>query len=574
MSVLLWEARTGRPVGRLVAAGEHPVALAPSPDGHRLAVGTDQGTVLIWDLARRNLVDRFASHAAAISSLAFTFDGQRVVSGSLDREVHVTRLDTHRSQVFAPPDGVRVRVVATAGEAIAFGDEAGGLWLSQGLAAPRRLDGHHAAITSLSFLPGGRLASAGEDRALRLWDATSGALVHEVDLRDPVTSLAFLGGEGQLVSGDLSQNVTLRDARSGQVLARLDVRGGAASAHLARVTISRDLVAATAADGGARLFHLGTLPRSRLSRHSGRVTALVGGEGVLVSTGWEGQVIEWPRGGGESRAALAPAAHVLTAALGPGERRLAVAREDGTLTLSALPADPSPVVVRLGASQTALLFVGEVVLGGGADGVVRAFDGGGHELYRLASPAAGGVTGLAATADGRTLVVASRDATLRLWDLASRHLDATLAHVVGPKAIALSGNLLAVGGPDPIIRLWDLRTRARVGELVGHSLPVLALAFGEKGELLVSGSADGSARLWDVATRTEVARLYDHTGQVSAVIAARDGRWLATGGDDGIIQMVGLPELAAAPRDRLVQVLSMSGLRFDGVRILEDVAGP
>jgi len=170
--------------------------------------------------------------------------------------------------------------------------------------------------------------------------------------------------------------------------------------------------------------------------------------------------------------------------------------------------------------------------------------------------------------------VASRDATLRLWDLASRHLDATLAHVVGPKAIALSGNLLAVGGPDPIIRLWDLRTRARAGELVGHSLPVLALAFGEKGELLVSGSADGSARLWDVATRTEVARLYDHTGQVSAVIAARDGRWLATGGDDGIIQMVGLPELAAAPRDRLVQVLSMSGLRFDGVRILEDVVGP
>ncbi len=571
--VLLWEARTGRAVGRLVAPGEHPTALAPSPDGHRLAVGTESGTILLWDLDRRALVDRFTSHpASAIASLAYSPDGQRVVSGALDREVHVTRLDTHRSQTFVPADGSRVRVVAAGPDAVAFGDEAGGLWISHKGAPPRRLSGHRAAITSLSFLPSGRLASAGEDRALRLWDVARAAPLHELDLRDPITSLAFLGGEAQLVSGDLSQNVTLRDAKSGQVLARLDVRGGATSAHLARVSVSRDLVAATAADGGARLFHLGTLPRSRLARHEGRITSLVGGEGVLVSAGWEGQVIEWPRGGGESRAAFPPGPHVIAATVDHAEHRLAVARDDGAIVLGPLPLTGNPLLLHPDAPTTSLVFAGELLLSGGADGVVRAYDPRGTEAFRLAAQSAGGITGLAVSADGRTLVVASRDAELRVWDVASRHLDATLAHAPGPKHLAVFGHVLAVGGPDAVIRLWDLRTRARAGELVGHSLPVLALSFGAGGEVLLSGSADGSARLWDLRSRAELARLYDHTGQISAVLASRDGRWFATGGDDGIIQMVALPELATGAKARLGQVLSTSGLRFDGVRILEDGA--
>ena len=57
-----------------------------SPDATLVAAGLDY-LVRIWDVATGTLLERLQGHSGKIYSVAFTFDGKGLVSGSLDKSV-------------------------------------------------------------------------------------------------------------------------------------------------------------------------------------------------------------------------------------------------------------------------------------------------------------------------------------------------------------------------------------------------------------------------------------------------------------------------------------------------------
>jgi WD40 repeat protein len=62
-----------------------------SPDGHTLAVGSDDRTVLLWDLSDRThprrLGQPLTGHSDDVLSVAFSSDGRTLASGSHDETV-------------------------------------------------------------------------------------------------------------------------------------------------------------------------------------------------------------------------------------------------------------------------------------------------------------------------------------------------------------------------------------------------------------------------------------------------------------------------------------------------------
>jgi WD40 repeat protein len=149
-------------------------------------------------------------------------------------------------------------------------------------------------------------------------------------------------------------------------------------------------------------------------------------------------------------------------------------------------------------------------------------------------------------ANENTLVAASFDGTIGVWDVRSRQIlrcfgellrfDAQELHC--PRCLALSpdGKLLASGGNTSEICLWDLDAGEQMARLPGHKLPgeCSGVAFSSDGARLISGGNDQYIRCWDVRSTRETHRLHAFESQVSAVTALPNEIVLA--GTDGMIE--------------------------------------
>src|SRR6516225_10148935 len=130
------------------------------------------------------------------------------------------------------------------------------------------------------------------------------------------------------------------------------------------------------------------------------------------------------------------------------------------------------------------------------------------------------VVAVAFSPDSKTLVSASYDGTLKLWDMTTGKERATLGKYkgcLGCVAFSPDGKTLASGAigspvyfPDlKNVKLWDVATGKVRTTLKGHTFHVHSVAFSPDRKTLASVNRD--VKLWDLATNKERATLQGHT---------------------------------------------------------------
>src|SRR5262249_47750149 len=125
---------------------------------------------------------------------------------------------------------------------------------------------------------------------------------------------------------------------------------------------------------------------------------------------------------------------------------------------------------------------------------------------------------LTISSDGKFIATASRDGTVKIWDVEAAKDMQTLKPAADLKPQPdreIKGLVFFEGGAKDAsstgrwnkekkywegeIKTWDAKTGKQIGSWKGHGDPIEGLTISKDGKFLASGSKDQTAKIWDVA---------------------------------------------------------------------------
>jgi WD40 repeat protein len=432
------------------------------------------------------------------------------------------------------PDGL---LVATAGD-----DKTARLWEAQTGRPLRTLRGHTEAIGALAFSPDGRLLlTASDDQTARLWDPQSGQPLRLLQGHEAaVAAAAFSPDGGRILTTAMDGRAYLWRAESGELLATLRGHtGGVTCGEFAR---DGSVVLTAGEDGTARLWDgQSGAPRATYSGPTAKInSAQLSPDGELVATGSKDHTVRlFRRSTGASLLLGEHADSVRTVVFSPDGHLLASSDLGGVIHLWDLSAGAQKrsLLGHIG-TVDALAFGrdGATLLSAGEDRTVRLWSLQSERPLAVLRGHAGAIYALAESPQGHHLITASYDNTARIWDMQVGLPSATLTGHHGPlTAVAWNkrdGSRIVTAGRDATARLWRWPGGQLVAVLHGHSRQVQAVALSGDGARLATASADSTVRLWDGQSGAAQAVLRGHSGDVYAVAFSPDGSHLVSGGED------------------------------------------
>ena len=207
------------PVTVLKGHTEAISSIAFSPDGQTLASGSLDDTIRLWDVNTGKHLRTLAEHWDNVTSVAFSPDGQTLASGSEDRTIKLWDANTGnlRRTFKGHTHAVSSIAFSPDEQTLVSGshDRTIKLWGTYSGRVRHTFQGHEDIILSVAFSPSGRtLASGSEDQTVRLWHTQSGALLSTfIGHASRVNSVAFSFEGKVLASGSLDGTVRVWDAR-------------------------------------------------------------------------------------------------------------------------------------------------------------------------------------------------------------------------------------------------------------------------------------------------------------------------------------------------------------------------
>ncbi|HEX3147229.1 MAG TPA: protein kinase [Gemmataceae bacterium] len=469
-----------------------------SPDGKLVATasGVDP-LVRIWDVANKRLVFVLTGHQLAAHAIAFAPDGRTLATAGGDNTVRIWEL---------PSGPLPVRSVP--------------------LEPKFTLNGHTNTVNAVTFsIDGRRLASAGADGSIRLWDVPP--IVEGKPRPQPTASGLLRGHNGPVTAVAWAAEGVFSAGSDGRVVEWRLTPGGGTPVDLFK--LKKQALALAITPDGELLAAAGDaepdedepviqLFRPLINKSAGQLRGHTGltifdlsfsEDGKrLASAGRDGTVRVWDVAALQERAVFRPE-----------KEPRPTTHDSSARAIRGVSFAPN----------------GLSIVSGGQDGAVRMwnFSGQKEEVIELDARAPLGAAVL--SMDGTTLAVAERiHKQLKVWRLGDPAAELNpapsrvlrgLEYPVGAIAISLDGSMIAAATADGAY-IW--RANADDRPIQVHKGPVKTVALRQ--DEIVIGTDDGRIVWLDLKSGKTRHNLLQVSGRPTLAVFSPDGRKLITAG--------------------------------------------
>ncbi|MBI4567751.1 MAG: DUF4062 domain-containing protein [Planctomycetes bacterium] len=561
-------------------------AVAVSADGRVAVSGGADGSIRVWNLETGE--ERAVLHAhgrrrarggerifsadgmwgapMTIGVLSITADGGIAVSGGMDGSIRIWNLRTMTDvavieSVTGRTEGCTI-MAATADARMAAVGQVGGrvrLWDLVRKLPLSLLKFRHSFMEpfcSIALTPCGRIGIVGMPYSgACVFDTTSGEVLARLGDKETHVTAVTMSPDGEVAligqhDGTLRAWNVKNSKESVRLVGHANEISGVAVTADGRVGLSSD-------EGGViRVWDLVTgAMRSVFEGHTDRVNAIaMTPDGrFAVSAGLDGVLRIWDLSVDKGKPRLVPAAEV---SIWPTGSLVYSAHDDGSSQFRDFNSISEHAITEPGDDE---IFEytpsrdGFSILSTSKSGQAWVYDQASGDLTASLADATEAVPPFAVTGDGRVLLSAALDGTVRAWDLAMGHqllrlkghgiLKMQGTDEITCLAVTPNGRVALSGSADGTVRAWDLANGAAVAVLESCETQTIELdritsiSVIANGCWAVIGDSAGRVRLWNLDTYEERARSTGHSGRVVKVSTTPDGGILASAGDDGTIRV-------------------------------------
>ena len=527
--------KVGLPEGAIARLGKGGINIMQfSPDGTRLAVGTDVG-VWLYDVPDRKETALFTEHPGQVNALAFSTDGKMLASGGFNNPtIQLWDLDTDSqlSTLTLPEEiqSISTLTFAKDDRILISLDQSGNVnyW---------HVDTHQKVLDivtePLSYdavavsTDGSTFATGDRHGTIRLWNATT---EHQfVDWGDnpqdqDILALAFSSDKKILASGSEGKTVRLWDTEKRAHIATL--KGHEASVTALAFSPDGKILATGDVGKVIKLWDVNTQrERATLTGHTNGISALTftpDGK-ILASGSYDGTIRFWNPDTGQE---------LLTFTTGHIEWVKAVSFAENGITLATAAFTGTVEIWNLKTAQELTTFTkakndltGAVVFS--------------HDATRFVSRGGSGTIVFDSLGSGYHARGPGRG-NIELWDITTgeqipglwQDIDEGNANALA-FAFSPDNKILAAGIPRQGIRAWDINTGTELFNFNAVEPFGRKLVFSPNGTLLATNGTHVQTRVWNVSTQRDITP--PKVMNVSALAFSPDGKTVAYGHPNGIV---------------------------------------
>lgn len=251
--LLVWEWQSEQYVMKQQGHSNEMNCVAYSPDGQYIVTGGDDAKVKVWNVNNGFCFITFSEHTSAVTAIEFSANKKFLVSASLDGTVRAYDLIRYRNfRTLTTPRPVQFASLALdhSGELVVAGGQDVFeiyLWSIKLGRLLEVLSGHEGPVSALAFAPvatSTTLVSGSWDKTIKIWNCIETSGEHEtIEIMGDVTAVAFKPNGEEVAVAALNGNIQVFNVRDANQVASIEGRNdlGSGVSEVDLITAKKNL---------------------------------------------------------------------------------------------------------------------------------------------------------------------------------------------------------------------------------------------------------------------------------------------------------------------------------------------